>query len=120
MKINESQKKLLETKVISLATVNMDNAPNVIPIAEAKVVNLDKIIITDNFMKQTASNLKQNPSVCLAVWSDDGKEGYKFIGEAEYQMEGKWLDFVKNMKENEGLAAKAAIMVKISKIIKLC
>jgi len=120
MKINESQKNLLETKVVSLATTNDDGTPNVIPVADVKVADDCQIIITDNFMKQTADNIKNNPNICLATWSDDWKEGYKLIGKAEYHITGKWANFVKNMKENKGLAAKAALICKISKIIKLC
>lgn len=69
-------------------------------------------------MKRTIKNLKKNNNVCLAVWNDK-EEGYKLIGKAEYFSSGKWLKFVKKMPENKGLPAKDAIVVTVSKLIKL-
>lgn len=45
--------------------------------------------------------------------------GYKIIGTAEYFTEGKWKEFVEKMPENKGLLAKGAILVTVSKVIKL-
>jgi len=119
MKITSSQKKLLETKGVALATTNLDDSPNVIAIGFAKVVADDLIVITDNFMKQTPVNLKNDHRICLAVWSDDWEEGYKFVGTADYETQGKWAQFVKEMKENKDMPAKAAMVMKVRKVIKL-
>ena len=119
MQINDSQKNLLEKEDIALATVNEDGSPKVIPVAEARVVNADQILITDNFMEMTASNLKRDPRVCLSVWSKDWEEGYKFVGKADYQEKGKWVDRVKQMKANKGLPAKAAVLVRVKDIYQL-
>ena len=119
MKINQRQKELLETEAIAVATINSDGSPNLIAVALAKVVSSSTIVITDNFMKQTPENIRKDPRVCLAVWTKDWKEGYKFVGKAEYQTQGKWAKFVKEMKENKGFPAKAAIVVSIENIYKL-
>lgn len=119
MQINGSQKNLLEKEAIALATVNEDGSPNVIPVAEARVVESNKVLITDNFMKLTANNLKRDPRVCISVWSKDWEEGYKFVGQADYQETGKWVDKVKQMKENKGLPAKAAVLVSVEDIYQL-
>ena len=119
MQINNSQKNLIEKEVIALATVNEDGSPNVIPVAEARVVEANKILITDNFMKLTAKNIKRDSRVCISVWSKDGEEGYKFIGEAKYFGQGKWFKQVKKMQENEGLPAKAAVLVEVTDIYEL-
>ena len=117
--LNEAKvKKIIENNPIAFGTVMPDNKPNVIGVAYAKVVSDDEVVITDNYMKQTKEDILANPSVCLAVWNGDW-EGYKMIGQADYQAEGKWKEFVEKMPENEGLAAKGAIVVKVSKLIKL-
>lgn len=85
MIINTRQKKLLETEAVAVATVNKDGSPNVIAIGFAKVVSSKEIVITDNYMKITIDNIKREPRVCLAVWTKDWEEGYKFVGEAEYE-----------------------------------
>jgi hypothetical protein len=55
----------------------------------------------------------------LAVWTDDWEEGYKVIGKVEYFSQGQWLDYVKNMKENEGCPAKVAIIIHVNAVYSL-
>ena len=117
--INSKIKSIIENNPLALATVNANNTPNVIGVACVKVISKDQILITDNFMKQTRKNILTNPSVCTAVW-DKEWNGYKLIGKATYHTTGKWKNKIKSIPENNGLAAKGAIVVKISKIIKLC
>jgi len=61
-------------------------------------------------------NLKDIKNICASVWNKEWK-GYKIIGVAKYFNKGKWLEYVKSMKENKGLPAKGAILIKVSKII---
>ncbi len=119
MIIGNNLKKLIENNAMSLATVNNDNTPNVIGVAYIKVVSENKIIITDNFMSQTINNIQENNNICIAVWNEKWK-GAKIIGTADYYTSGEWKSYVENMKENQGLSAKGAILVTISQIIKLC
>jgi predicted pyridoxine 5'-phosphate oxidase superfamily flavin-nucleotide-binding protein len=116
--INEKIKKLIETNPVSLATVDKNGNPNVIGVAFVKVISPTKIIITDNYMLQTKENILKNKNVCLAVWNSEWK-GYKLIGTAEYVTSGKWKKFVDEMPENKGLPSKGAILISISKLIKL-
>ena len=119
MKISKRQKELLETEAVAVATINPDGSPNVIVIGYAKVVSPTEIVVTDNFMKLTRENIERDPRVCLAVWTKDWEEGYKFVGEAEYHTKGKWAKFVKELEENKGYPAKGAIVVKVEKIYEL-
>ncbi|MFH1833194.1 MAG: pyridoxamine 5'-phosphate oxidase family protein [Candidatus Levyibacteriota bacterium] len=122
VEITKRQKELLETEAIAVATINQDGSPNLITVVFAKVVTPSIIIITDNFMRNTPENIKRDSRICVAVWAKDWKkkaEGYKFIGKAEHQTEGKWAQYVKEMKENQGYPAKAAIIVEVENIFKL-
>lgn len=101
-------KKLIEKSVIALATCYA-NKPHVIPIACAKVVGKN-IIITDNFMKKTKSNIQKNKNVELTLWRNN--KVYHTNKKASYFSKGKWMDFVKKMKENKGMPAKGAIILK--------
>jgi len=118
LKITSQIKKIIEENPVAFATTDGKNNPNVIAVAFVKVVAKNQIIITDNFMQQTKSNLQKNKNVCCAVWGK-GWNGYKLIGEAEYFTSGKWKRFVEKMPENKGFSAKGAILITISKIIKL-
>jgi len=109
-------KNLLEKKELPLVSINKDGSPHLIIVACAKVVG-DKIIITDNYMKITRENLIRNSKILLAAWNEE--EGYRIEGAAEYHNKGKWLEFVKSLKENKGFSAKGAIVVNVDKITKL-
>jgi predicted pyridoxine 5'-phosphate oxidase superfamily flavin-nucleotide-binding protein len=113
-----AHKKLIERNTLALATIDKKGRPNVIGVAYARVVDKNKVLITDNFMTQTIGNIKHNSAVCIAVW-DKKWNGLKLIGKAKYYSSGKWVRQVKSMKENKGLPAKGAILVSFSKVIPL-
>jgi hypothetical protein len=108
-------KNCIEKSVISFASVK-NNKPHQIAVACVKVMN-NKIIITDNFMKETKSNLKNNTNISLIFWGSKG--GYELRGNANYFSSGKWMDFVRNIKENKSFKPKGAIVISINKIKKL-
>lgn len=116
VKISFKIKEVVEENPLALSTIR-DKKPYVIGVAYCKVVGEDRILITDNFMKSTAENIKKNDNVAIVVWNKKW-EGYQFLGRAKYYNKGKWLDIVRSMKENKGLPAKGAILVKVKKIIK--
>lgn len=118
VKITAEAKKIIEENYVALATIDNNGAPNVIPVACVKVVGGNRVLITDNFMKRTKENIIKNKNVCLAVWNQK-EQGYKLIGKAKYFSSGKWAKFVKQMPENKEFPAKGAIIVTVSKFIKL-
>ncbi|KKQ95058.1 MAG: hypothetical protein UT66_C0009G0005 [candidate division CPR2 bacterium GW2011_GWC1_39_9] len=111
MKISEKAKKLIEGRTVVLGTVG-DLGPNVTPVAACKVID-DKIIVTNNYLGSTLENILKNPNIAVGVWDDsnlDEAYGFKFYGKAEYHADGKWLDFVQGLEENEGMPSKGAIV----------
>jgi len=114
MKINPRVKKIIETNPMALATID-NKKPYVIAVAFCKMVSDTEILITDNFMKRTLKNIDKNKNIALVVWK--GFEGYQFLGTCKYFKAGKWVDYVKSLKENKKLPAKGAILVKVNKII---
>jgi predicted pyridoxine 5'-phosphate oxidase superfamily flavin-nucleotide-binding protein len=116
--ISLQDKKLIESNPVAFATVDEFGNPNVIGVAFVKVVSKNEVLITDNYMKTTKSNLERNDNVCLAVWDKDWN-GIKLIGKARYFTDGKWKKFVENMSENKGLSAKGAILVTVSALSRL-
>ncbi|KKQ50927.1 MAG: Pyridoxamine 5'-phosphate oxidase-related FMN-binding protein [Parcubacteria group bacterium GW2011_GWD2_38_11] len=118
IKITPKIKKIIEKNPLTIATVDRSGKPNVSVVAFVKVVSENEVLITDNYMAQTKQNILQNKNVCLAVW-DKKWNGVKIIGKTKYFSSGKWKEYVEKMKENKGLSAKGAIIVKISKLIDL-
>lgn len=118
VKITSKTKKIIEQNPVTIATVDEKKMPNISVVAYVKVVAPDAVIITDNFMTQTRRNVLKNQNVCLAVWNKKW-EGVKMVGNAQYHRGGVWRQYVRSMKENNGLPAKGAIVVTISKLINL-
>lgn len=109
MEIPKEVAEMIEQNVVAIGSVG--EYPSVTPVLFCKVVG-DQIIITNNFMEGTLENIKSNNKICLAVWDDtpNKEHGYKLFGSVAYYDNGKWLDFVKKMKENEGLPARGALV----------
>lgn len=116
MIIDPKIRKIIEKNPLAFATIR-NNKPYVICVACCKVVSKSKILITDNFMKATVQNIVKNSNVALVVWNRRW-EGYQFLGKAKYYQKGKWLEYVKGIKENKGLPAKGAVLVTVNKVIK--
>ena len=115
-------KELIENNAVAFATVDDDGGPHCIAVGFSKVFEGEKILITDNFMNRSVTNLKNNKNISLAVWSrnwENDCKGYEIKGNAEYFTEGKWYEVIKNIPENKGMACKGAILVTVDKIKKL-
>jgi uncharacterized protein len=115
-KITPIIKKIIEENPLSLATVGAQGKPYIVAVAYCKVKE-NKIVITDNFMRETVKNINNNSNIAIIVW-DKKWNGYQFLGKAKYYNEGKWLKFVKDLKENKDMPTKGVIVVDINKIIK--
>jgi len=122
IEINDELKNLIENNVVSFSTVDKDKAPHSIAVAYVKVVDKNKVLISDNYMKETVENLKNNSNVSLLIWNENWKKdcfGFELKGKVQYFTSGKWREDVKKIQENKGNPAKGAILITISKIKKL-
>lgn len=115
MKIQEIKNEI-KNKIAALATVNQKNLPHAIAV-EINDIIYNKLIITDNYMKTTINNIKNNPNISIVFW--DKNAGYRIDGKAEYHNSGKWLDFVKSLKENMRFPTKGALIINITEIKKI-
>ena len=121
-KITEEMKEVAaKARLFAVATATKNGEPNVVPIAFAKVLSDDEILLMDNFMKKTEENLKANPRVAVSVWDVNWEtmvaKGYQFKGDARFEYSGKIFDegceWVKSMMP---VTSKAAIVVKVTSI----
>ncbi|HPT08397.1 MAG TPA: pyridoxamine 5'-phosphate oxidase family protein [bacterium] len=121
MLISQSLKKFIESNALGLATVNKYGKPHNIAIAYVKVIN-DQLIISNAHIKESIKNLEYNNNVSLVIWNPEWEKsciGFELVGKAKYHTVGKWLDYVKELPDNEGYDIKGAIVVKVNKIKKL-
>lgn len=117
MKLNEDIQKILEKTGVTLATVNENNRPHLIVVADVKVLSENKILIADNFMKNTIENVQKNNNVCIMAWDkrvEWGSKAFEIIGKAEYFSKGKWKE--KASEIDPECDTKGAILVNVSEI----
>ena len=112
----EDIKDKIEKATIAVATVDAENKPHAIAIMYAKVKD-GKVVISNNYMKSTVENLKNNPYVSLVFW--EGEKGWRVDGKVEYFDSGEWLDFVKSLPENKGESANGALVVDVENVKEL-
>jgi uncharacterized protein len=101
-----------------VATAGLDGKPNVVPIGFTRVISDDEILLMDNYMNKTRSNIDSNPQVAISVWSLDDKIGYQFKGKARIITAGPVFEEGKEWVKTRRPQAnpKAAIIVKIEEI----
>lgn len=63
-------KDLINRNSIHIATVNLDNNPNVAVASDVRVIEKNKIIISVNEMTHTPKNIESNPNVVLTAFND--------------------------------------------------
>ena len=102
-------KKTIEENPVAISTASKDGKPNIAVAAYVKIKD-GRIVITDNYMKKTIENIKENRKISLAVWNKEWK-GWKIEGEADYFTEGDWMDFCKAIPENKNEACRGALVV---------
>ncbi len=115
MEIKDIKDKI-EKAIIAIATVNQEGEPHNIVIAHAKVEE-HKIIITDNYMKTTIENIKNNSNVSLVFW--DEEKGWRINGRAEYYKDGEWFELVKSLETNKNHPCKGAIVINTEEVVEL-
>ncbi|MBW2183495.1 MAG: pyridoxamine 5'-phosphate oxidase family protein [Deltaproteobacteria bacterium] len=116
-KINDEMRTLLkETDIWVLATADRNGVPNAVPILFVKLMDDDRLLLVDNFMKKTVDNISVNPNVSISVWKD--KTGYQFKGKAKIETSGANFEagekIVKDKKPE--LTPKSIVWVNIDSI----
>jgi len=105
-------------QVWSVATADKDGMPNVVPIAFAKVLSDDEILLVDNFLDKTKANIKADPKVAISVWDLEQLKGYQFKGTARIETSGTVFDEGVKMVESvmPQLETRSAVIVTVTEI----
>jgi hypothetical protein len=80
-------------------------------------MNDDTLLLADNFMKKTLSNLKENPKMSIII-EDVKNYPFQLKGTVEIDEDGKYFEEVTNWvaQVKDELAPKSAIIFKITEI----
>lgn len=103
-----------------LTTATLDGTPNAVPVGAKKIIDDETILISDQFLNKTLSNMKSNPKVAVTFW--EGHEGYQLKGSITIETSGarfdetaKWIEALGN-KAGFPLKSKGAVIMKIEAI----
>ncbi len=103
-------------KTIFLATCSRAGVPNVVPMGAYKVLDDETMLLSDQFMQKSLSNMQENPRVALAYWSEKG--GFQIKGTVTLHKDDQIFKddvaWVKGMKPT--LNPKTAIVMKITDV----
>jgi len=104
------------TRHIYLATAAKDGTPNVVPVGAFKLLDDERLLISDQFFLKTYKNIEENPKVALSYWGDKG--GYQIKGKASIhkgdQIFNEDVEFLK--EKYPRFTAKSAIVVDITDV----
>lgn len=112
--MNQEMTKLLDqTDIWVLATSDSNGIPNAVPILFTKVLDNNKLLLVDNFMKKTVENIGMNPNVSVSVWKD--LTGYQFKGKATIETTGSNFDIGQKVVQAKepNLKAKGVVLVDV-------
>ncbi len=117
VKLTEEVKESLKgVKNIFLATSSKAGVPNVVPMGAFKLLDDETMLLSDQYMQKSLSNMKENPRVAIAYWGEKG--GFQIKGtvtlHTDDQIFKEDVAWVKGIKPT--LNPKTAIVMKITDV----
>lgn len=117
VKLTEEIKESIKgVKNIFLATSSKAGVPNVVPMGAFKVIDDETILLSDQFMQKSLTNMKENPRVALAYWGEKG--GFQVKGTVTLHTDDQVfkddVTWVKGIKAT--LNPKTAIVMKVTDV----
>ena len=101
-----------------VATVSIDNTPNLSPKGTIMVFDESYLAFADIHSPQTVENLRHNPSIEINVVDPFSRRGYRFKGIAEIISSGDKFNKIISYYKTSGVKStiKSIILVKIEKL----
>jgi uncharacterized protein len=106
----------VEQKTIQLATASAEGVPNVCHIGCKYLREDGKLIIIDNYMKKTRSNVLENPHVSVLLRDENGS--YQLKGTCAYVDEGEAYEVARKWMKAKGdkYPAKGALIIEVTEV----
>jgi hypothetical protein len=117
MKLPEKVKDIFNDELVyQLATSSKNGIPNISNAGAKYLLDDETIIIVDNYMVKTLSNVIENPAVSVLLRS--GKESYQIKGSCSYFTSGALYEEVKKWMKSIGekYPAKGVLKIRVEDI----
>jgi hypothetical protein len=104
-----------KARIFIVATADKAGKPNGVPVAIAKLLSDEEILIGDTLMRKTRQNLAVNPVIAVTFWSNEDHYGYQVKGTARVESSGRLFEDAQKWIRERGFASvpKAVIAVKV-------
>jgi predicted pyridoxine 5'-phosphate oxidase superfamily flavin-nucleotide-binding protein len=119
VKITEEMEDVIaKTRNWVIATATEDGIPNVVPMAYAKVLSKNQLMLVDFYLQKTKTNLLTNPNIAVSIWDPETKKGYQFKGTAQIETSGAIFDEAVVMARQKGAKSepKSAVVIAVREI----
>ena len=117
MKLPKRVKEIFNNEPVhQLATASKTGVPNIANAGAKYLLDDESIIIVDNYMVKTLSNVLENPAVSILLRS--GKESYQIKGNCSYFTSGALYEVAKKWMKSIGekYPAKGVLKIKVEDI----
>jgi predicted pyridoxine 5'-phosphate oxidase superfamily flavin-nucleotide-binding protein len=117
MKLPKKVKDIFNNEPVhQLATSSKNGVPNISNAGAKYLLDDETIIIVDNYMNKTLSNIIENPAVAILLRS--GKESYQIKGSCGYLTSGVLYEEAKKWMKSIGekYPAKGVLKIKVEHI----
>lgn len=106
---------LINNNTCHIATVSKKGMPNLAVASDISVINQTQLIISHNEMINTPQNILANKNVVITVFDKDWS-GIRLFGEAEYYINGKYMELCNNLFKNSTNTPKGVIVVNVKNL----
>jgi predicted pyridoxine 5'-phosphate oxidase superfamily flavin-nucleotide-binding protein len=109
---------LAQMRVVPVATASAAGVPNVVPLRFVRALDENTLVLADNYMSKSASNLRENPQIALAIWDTQQKRAFQIKGQAEILTAGPLFDETAAwvLAEKPELRTKAAVVLHVTNV----
>jgi predicted pyridoxine 5'-phosphate oxidase superfamily flavin-nucleotide-binding protein len=101
-----------------LATISPDSYPNIGPKGTIQVYDDGSLVYCEFVGKHHYENVKRDPHVAIACIDFAGRQGYRFVGDAEVYESGEVYDKIK-AKMPSAANPRAVVLVKVGEVYAL-
>jgi len=107
--LTQEMKDMIASQQCFIGTVNADGTPNVAPKRSTRVLSDDSLIFSEGTGGATYANIKRGSKVSVSVVNREILDGYRFVGDAEFQESGALYEQVAAMAEKMGMRRPVAV-----------
>ncbi len=103
-------------KPLPIATSDKNGKPNVVFVTMWKILDDETVLIVDNFMKKTRTNLEENPNLAIVAYDSEIKRSFQLKGTVDLETRGDRYAIAEEMARAKNRPARVAVVFHVKEI----